>query len=108
MRTRTIYAAQSEAALACERDALSHRDGKPYQFTERRKRKERQWTVFERELLRRMDERDLLLEMHGKPTPIYDKLKAEGLNPPVSVMLIDSRKLTAEEVAYGLSLMEAE
>ena len=61
MRTRTIYAAQSEAALACERDALSHRDGKPYQFTERRKRKERQWTVFERELLRRMDERDALV-----------------------------------------------
>lgn len=61
MRTRTIYAAQSEAALACEWDALSHRDGKPYQFTERRKRKERQWTVFERELLRRMDERDALV-----------------------------------------------
>lgn len=60
MRTRTIYHAQIDAAVACERDVLSHRDGKPYQYTERRKRKERQWTVFERELLRRMDERDTM------------------------------------------------
>lgn len=51
-------------------------------------------------------ERDLCVEMHGKPTPIYDKLKAEGLNPPVSVMLVDGRKLTTEEAAYGLSLLE--
>lgn len=43
-------------------------------------------------------------EMEGKPTPLYDRLKAQGLEPPATVMLIGDRKPTGAEVAYGLAL----
>lgn len=58
------------------------------------------------ELEAQAKERDdaIRAEMAGKPTPIYDKLKAEGFDPPATVMLVGTRPPTEAEVAYARTL----
>ena len=69
MRTRTIYNAMQNAEREMKYLLSRYRAG-PYKPTAIETRKGRQFVIFERELLRRMDERDALVAREHAPPDI--------------------------------------
>ncbi len=69
MRTRTIYNAMQNAEREMKYLLSRYRAG-PFKPTALEARKGRQFVIFERELLRRMDERDAWKTMFPVSTPI--------------------------------------